>query len=70
MRDGGKNLPGAYFSEGIFANAPSGELFQHCTCLSCGVRLKTFKAFKAHRQQGDCQDAGARPGWLEQQRVA
>jgi hypothetical protein len=42
-------VPDAYFRTGAFASAGP-ELFASYTCLACGVRLKTWDTFAAHRR--------------------
>src|SRR5215207_7193533 len=44
-------VPDTYFRTGAFASAGP-ELFASYTCLACGVRLKTWDTFAAHRR--DC----------------
>jgi hypothetical protein len=45
-----RRLGPAYFSEGVFAHARRGELFQHFTCLACGHRAVTWPTFRLHRR--------------------
>ena len=40
----------SYFSEGVFAQALPGELFQKYTCTACGHCAATWASFRAHRR--------------------
>lgn len=50
-----------HFQTGIFANTLPGELFQSYLCVGCGLRAKTWAAFKAHRTAGCSERLWATP---------